>query len=223
MAERYDVKYPVDFRSGGDSVKDAIGKHIEEFNTVYGVLNELAENDLTEEQKQKVLYGNIDGSRVIGNVEGYIHGSHITGTIDGGKITGTIPNATIPASQIDGLKDAISGEIDTKDIGSGIIVSSMEENGCIKFGNGIMFQWGVVEIKTGSEHFVEFPTGFTRICCNVTLSLIHNLKHCDLTVAISPNGIRKSGFSYHWDLDPALVPADEVVSNAKISYFAVGV
>ena len=40
-SEPYELGYPVNFYSGGDTTREAFGKHIQEFSKVYGILNSL--------------------------------------------------------------------------------------------------------------------------------------------------------------------------------------
>ena len=37
----YNVAYPVNFYSGGDTTKEAFGKHIQEIQRIYGIINAL--------------------------------------------------------------------------------------------------------------------------------------------------------------------------------------
>ena len=174
----YSMKYPVDFRSGGDSVKEAFGKHIEEFRTVYGALNELAGNDLTAAEKEELKTGSINGSRIIGAIAGTISGENITGSVSGSKITGSITGATIHASKVTGLDEYIDERQSESGAGSenyGITESQKSANGYMKFGNGLTVQWGSADSPANvSNQAITFPKAFTTACYAVMITAGHS-------------------------------------------------
>lgn len=177
----YDVAYPVDFRSGGDSVKDAFSKLIEEVRRIYGILNELAGDDFTDDQRARILAsltGSIDGSRITGGIAGSlitgnIDGSHLTGTVNAGIVSGDLRLATIASGKVSGLEDLVKAKI--TDNGSGITYADIQENGYVKFSNGLMVQWGKSEptetVETWSAFDVTFPQVFPHVCYNVMMSM----------------------------------------------------
>ena len=127
----YDITYPIDFRSGGDSVKAAFSKLIEEVRTIYGILNELAGDDFTDAQRASILAsltGNIDGSR-------------ITGTLTASKVSGALTNATVASGNVTGLREEITRLIPEAS-GYGITESEIADTGYVKFANGLIVQWG---------------------------------------------------------------------------------
>lgn len=219
----YDVGYRVDFRSGGDTVSEAFSKHISEFVRVYGILNELKDNDLTPEEIEELKYGTINGSRVTGTVEGNIDGSHVTGNIDGSKLSGEVEaglikgkltKATIDSGKVNGLEDFVNEVIDGhgERADYGITESQLSANGYAKFGNGLMLQWGQMDISP-NDHAgdVTFPVEFPTACLNVGLTASEG----GVSIGGSPPVPTVSGFRVE-------IPA-ESITGAKIYYLAIGV
>lgn len=183
----YEVKYPIDFRSGGDTVSQGIWKIIEELKTIYGILNELAGNDLTDEELSSLQTGAIDGQRITGHVGGYISGTQIHEGISGAIINGVISAASIPYGNVTGLTGYIDGKLASigtgsetvSDKGDGITASNLSADGYAKFNNGLIVQWGVVEVTMPSNASVTrataektFPIKFPTKCFSVSLTPI---------------------------------------------------
>ena len=147
----YSKSYPVLFESGGDTVRDAFSKHIQEFEAVYGILNELADKDLSDEELSVLKTGDIEMSRV----KGYMDGSRITGVLSG---------ATIPGGNVTGLLEEIA-KILPKASGDGITESSFASPGYVKFANGIIVQWGNSGAVFGesAEALFFYPFMFIKV------------------------------------------------------------
>ena len=124
----YAVSYPVLFEPGGDTTRDAFSRHIQEFEAVYGILNELADKELSEEELSELQTGDIEMSRVKGD-------------LDGSRITGVLSGATIPGGNVTGIREEIV-KILPEASGYGITESSFESPGYVKFANGLIVQWG---------------------------------------------------------------------------------
>ena len=171
----YSAGYRINDEPNGDTVSEAFSKVKAETERVYGILNELKNNDLTPSELENLKTGYIDGSRVTGTIRGYVDGSHVTGTINGGLITGALTQATIGSGKVTGLEAFVKGllpreEESSSDKGDGITSSSLSKNGYVKYNNGFMLQWGVISLinKTGTYRAsVTFPTPFTSNCLAV--------------------------------------------------------
>lgn len=179
----YEVKYPVDFKSGGDSVKDAFGKHIEEFITVYGILNELAENDLTDAQRVQLLesltadipMSRVTGTLPVSRITGDLPVSRVTGDLPGSRISGEITKAKISPENVTGLdehvKDLVTGDIPASKLVDGI---KAEPKGYVAFGGGLIIQWGYVDFEEGAAGAVTRQTSYAvpypNACYGVFLS-----------------------------------------------------
>ena len=194
----YSMRYPVDFRSGGDSVKEAFGKHIEEFTVVYGALNELAGNDLTAAEKEQLKTGSINGSRIIGAIAGTIPGENITGSVSGSKITGAITGATIPAEKVTGLKDYVEEEISGADKSE----AQKSADGYMKFDNSLMLQWGRFDLLVNEAvRAVSFPKAFAKECYGIQLTVGYSQSDSPEyeekfpSVAVLLDYVSQSGFS----------------------------
>lgn len=211
----YDVGYKVDFRSGGDTVSEAFSKHISEFVRVYGILNELKENDLTPQEIAQLKYGTINGSRITGTLAGNVDGSHITGKIDGGQLTGEVEaglvrgeltNATIDSGKVNRLEAFVKEVIDGYGGENyGITESQLGAKGYVKFGNGLMLQWGEewTTVHGGGEVYtVTFSKEFPLTCFNVML--------CGSTSVTVDGDISTTGFNVG------------IPNNCRIYYLAIG-
>ena len=217
----YSVRYPVNDKAGGDTVKQAFGKYNAEVTAIYGILNELKGNDLTPSEIDDLKYGSvvgsritgsIDGSHITGTVAGFIDGQHVTGNISGNQISGTIITAQIPSGNVTGLEAFVNELIDGHGgdkSGYGITSSNLGTNGYVKFGNGFVVQWGNHLQNTSlSEYDIEFPTAFSSACYSVLISSNNN----DVTLGGSPTVPTTTGFRVK---DPS--------GGARIYFIAVGV
>ena len=223
----YDITYPIDFRSGGDSVKVAFSKLIEEVRTIYGILNELAGDDFTDEQRAKILAsltGSIAGSRITGSISGTIDGSQVTGTLTASKVSGELTGATIASGNVTGLEAFVNGKIPA-DKGDGITEITKSQNGYVKFGNGLILQWGCVDYDVGGTlgMVINFPIEFTKECYSLTVTPQTN--HYAVSAFLTPLvwgssdlGLSISGFRVYLT---NLFDGD--ARGAKLSYMAIGV
>ena len=175
----FSVGYPVAFRSGGDTTRDAFSKHIQEIERIYGYLNAL--------DAGKVSASDVSGlSGSIGNINTALT-NHINSTNphpyykpSWSDLTGTKPNladfnGNLPMSRITGNLDA-SRITNLPSSGDGITEDDISGNGYVKFNNGLIFQWGV-DLKDTSgawEHSVTFPVAFPSICFSVVASCYVN-------------------------------------------------
>lgn len=179
--ERFEITYPIDFRSGGDTTSQAIGKHREEIKKIYGHLNLLDSESLSGDEIKNIVSG-ITNNLTFENIKGTLDGSRITGTLTNAKVPaanvyGKLTNATIDAGKVDGLKGYVDDAVKKlipDDRGDGITSDNLNQNGYVEFGNGFMIQWGVTDEITGSdekEHRYEFAKSFKHVCAAVNLTL----------------------------------------------------
>ena len=126
------VGYPVDFRSGGDTTRDAFGKHIQEIERIYGMLNAL--------DAGKVGASDVSGS--IGSVNSSLT-AHINSSNPHPNWKPSLSGLSgkLDASRISGLTSLIDGRIPASG-GDGITSGSLGDNGYVKFKNGLIIQWG---------------------------------------------------------------------------------
>ena len=206
MATRgpFNVLYPVIFRSGGDTTCVAFGKHIQEFERIYGILTALDNDKLSASDLDGKLSGfkpsmsfsdisgNIDMSRVTGNLDF----SRITGNVPADRVVGKLSNANIDTGNVNGLTAFVKALIPppaASGTGDGITDVDADENGYAKFNNGLVIQWGVklspelgfktphtsgpYEYILAAEDSVAFPVPFSNQCINIFLSVnsTHNL------------------------------------------------
>lgn len=124
------VLYPVRFYSGGDTTSQAFGKHIQEIERIYGLLNALDAGKAGSAEiadalqkhidsanphpnwKPKIsasdLTGDIPASKIVGDLtQAYIDISRVRGDIPAERVKGTLSNAYIDASHVTGLRELI--------------------------------------------------------------------------------------------------------------------
>lgn len=193
--------YPVDFKSSGDTTRDAFGKHIQEIERIYGYLNAL--------DAGKVSASDVSGlSGSIGNINTALT-NHINSTnphpnykpsVSWSDLTGTKPNLTdlngdLPMSRITGNLDAsrISNLPSSGGSGSGIIEGTLSNTNYAKFGTGLIIQWGVCSLNLGNTatnvtFIKEFPTECSLVVGNTTSS------NNSIDPAVSINSWNKKGF-----------------------------
>lgn len=181
----FSVGFPVNFKSGGDTTRDAFGQHIEEIKRIYGILNAL--------DAGKVSASDVSGlSGSIGNINTALT-NHINSTnphpnykpsVSWSDLTGTKPNladlnGNLPMSRITGNLDAsrINGlpTGDRTDKGDGITESTLAQSGYVKFNNGFIFQWWTSKlyqfspdsddfVKKSHTYYENFLTPFQNSC-----------------------------------------------------------
>ena len=79
-------------------------------------------------------------------------------------ILGAIVNASVSGKTITFTKkDNTKFSIDTQDTNNGIVAALLEQNGYVKFANGLILQWGDNRV-TSAHGWVNFPITFNKIC-----------------------------------------------------------
>lgn len=235
----FKVGYPVAFKSGGDTTRVAFGKHIQEIEKIYGILNALDADKLSASDLSGMLSGfkpamsfnDISGSLDMSRITGNLDGSRISGQIAASKIYGNLSNATIDAGKVNGLSDLIISLAPTPpNKGDGITDLKKDENGYILFNNGFMFQWGKVSYSSSNVHHqkVSFSKAFPNKCINIFLTVsTQGVKAMDgstlddsnlVTVKTIDDLTTKSEFYFGWNPTTGLSHTDRL----KMRYLAVG-
>lgn len=160
----YSVAFPVNFTSRGDTTRDAFRKHMDEITRIYGILTGLDADTMDASAVSEILRnwrpsmsfsdisGNLDASRVSGALTG--------ATIDGSKVTGTIA-----ASKVSGIEALV------KSLAPGITYSNLVNDGCVKFANSLLVQWGtfICQKDTSGCPIVNFKYRFEQECFFVSM------------------------------------------------------
>ena len=168
----FNVGYPVNFKSNGDTTRDAFGKHIQEIERIYGYLNAL--------DAGKVSASDVSGlSGSIGNINTALT-NHINSTNphpnykpNWSDLTGTKPNladfnGNLSTSRISGLQKFVEDLI-PDDSGGGITESSLSNNGYVKFGNGLIIHWGEASYNPSQVNYYPFVKPFPSFCAAVNI------------------------------------------------------
>ena len=175
----FSVGYPVAFRSGGDTTREAFGKHIQEIERIYGILNALDAGKMSSGDMAGSLDAHINSSNPHPNWKPSISFSDIAGNIDASKISGSLANATIPAGnvignlsqatidsdRVNGLQNFVNNLISAAGAGSGgggsgdgIVMSRLSKKGYAKFNNGLIVNWN----STTAEQMTADAGGYLR-------------------------------------------------------------
>ena len=70
-----------------------------------------------------------------------------------------------------------------KDDGAYIVAALLEQNGYVKFSNGLILQWGIITCTTGREGEFIFPISFTTKCLSFAASASIPANLCTITTA----------------------------------------
>ena len=125
---------------------------------------------------------------VMSIAQGGTGADNVTSALSNLDILGAIVNASVSGKTITFTKkDNTKFSIDTQDTNNGIVAALLEQNGYVKFANGLILQWGYCSDNQGfSARMITFPLGFSNVC----YSLIASTKNESTRLAYnSGNGI----------------------------------
>ena len=203
-----DVAYKVNFYTGGDTTRVAFSKHINEIKRIYGLLNAL--------DAGKASASDISGSigSITSSLTAHINStnphpnwklsfSDISGTLPGSRVVGPLPYATIDATNVTGLPQAINNQLPAPS-GDGITSNSLNENGYVKFKNGLIIQWGCRTLDKSnwdeaSYLNASFPTAFSAQCYTLiagTEAEVPDSDNKSVDCMVQVKDITKTGFKY---------------------------
>lgn len=85
-------------------------------------------------------------------------------------ILGAIVNASVSGKTITFTKkDNTKFSIDTQDTNNGIVAALLEQNGYVKFANGLILQWGTWKVGDSAWH--PFPISFSKACYQIVCAI----------------------------------------------------
>ena len=223
----FKIGFPVAFRSGGDTTRDAFGKHIEEIKRIYGYLNAL--------DSGKLSAGDIDGTlgAYDSKLQEHIDSTNphpnwnpsfddITGDLDASRVHGNLTNATIDADKVNNLESLLPS-----DKGDGITKKSLVGDGYVEFNNGLIIQWGTSFHSFAGEGdaSVVFPYSFKTGCYGLSASVAFDTdsidSNCNIFLQILNKKISLSGFEYHMQA-AEYGPGDSYAGKIGVKYIAIG-
>lgn len=111
----WDPQYPVNFVSDGDTTRDAFGKHIQEIERIYGLLNGIAAAKIEAEDLNEALTAHINSTNPHPNLQlttlkGNLPFSRIDGSLDLSRTTGNLPSSRVSGNF---SSDRITGNFGT--------------------------------------------------------------------------------------------------------------
>ena len=231
----YEIGYPVDFRSTGDTTREAFAKHINEIKRIYGYLNDLelkikkaAANILSELEEQNATKPSYSFTE-------------ITGNLDASRVSGELTNATIDVSKLLGLAGNITFEhkkattITTDD--STQFAIKLNNSPIIVGGTATTSALGAISTHDGtfSGVYTSIPFGydFEHEVLSVVLTMGTFIPPSESTMKWIENGkitlgLAQTSLSRFWYYIYADMTEDEINANdgfhryLPISWIAVG-
>ncbi len=226
----FSVGYPVDFKSNGDTTKDAFGKHIQEITKIYGILNALdagkVSSDGVTSAVNSALAAHVSSTNPHPNWKPSYSFSELTGTIDASKISGKLSNANIDYGKVNGLENYVRGLIPS---GNGITASALQPKGYAKFANGLTIQWETSYSGNTYQdvaNSVLFPIPFTANCFTVSLSTAIDKINgvADVWAELIVNSVTTNGFQYMFQyVTDSYNGMANFTGRIGVSYIAIGV
>lgn len=167
LDKEFAEEYPVNFKSGGDTTKDAFWKHIQEIKRIYGILNALNAASASSSGLGGViseeLKKHVESSNPHPNWK--LKLSDLSGELDASRVSGQLTKATIDASRVNGLSAVIGGQVpEMPDLNEVFPSSKLKSTGYIKLINGLMIQWGSSDELTEVNEKYSFPEKFANDC-----------------------------------------------------------
>ena len=180
----WDVLYPVRFYSGGDTTRQAFGKHIQEIERIYGLLNALDAGKLGSNEIADAI-GNITHNGLNGLQGGTaMERYHLTAAqvqkLEGAASGGDIIKEHNSLSGLEGgggghfyhLSQAQKNGLDDliQNGGGGIVDESLSGDGYVVFANGFTVQWGERKFTRSEYQSIvtgRFPIAFRVACWGV--------------------------------------------------------
>lgn len=138
--------------------------------------------------------GNTDGALPIAN--GGTGADNATSALSKLGILGAIVNASVSGKTITFTKkDNTKFSIDTQDTNNGIVAALLEQNGYVKFANGLILQWG---LTTSASEVATYPITVSQVLC-----LLLTPKATTFRYAPFPTEITTESFRAFSDVEPA--------------------
>ena len=239
LLEPFRVSFPVDFRHEGDTTKDAFGKHIQEIERIYGIINAVNADKLSAEEFTTKLQQHIGSNNPHPNLEpgtlgGNLPFSRITGNLDASRVAGTLTNANVNTGNVNGLSAFVKELINTSvpsigdfscgptgDDGNYVHGYANFSTGCqIRFGRHPIADYGDYDTNERTLRQHNFAQRFTNHCAAIMLTLSDD----DNTVSTNKNWVAmlhnhgNLGFDYHMEqIEPY-----QSITNMEIEYIAIG-
>ena len=242
------VGYPIDFRSGGDTIKQGFNKHIQEIVRIYGYLNALNSDKLSASDYQSLLNSHINSSSphpnwnpTLASLSGNLPASRVSGdltnaTIAGSKVSGALTGASIGYGNVTGLDAHINALINAASSGSSSdspisAISCGTSNGKMTFSGGGYLQWGHVSgtlsYSSGNSYGGNITASFLSSFSNAQYAL-SGLCYVDKGTSnydyIAPASItRNSGSAiFRLGLTSAATSDPAATFTAYVDYIAIG-
>ena len=228
------VAYPVAFRSGGDTTKEAFGKHIQEIEKIYGILNALDADKIAASEfttKFNALDGRISSvqSTLQSNLDSHINssnphpnwkvdlGSQITGSLSGSKVSGDLPNATIDKGKVTGLEAYVKGLVNEDFYCPG-------DHAYANFPGGLQIRAGWESIaQIDNYETAQRQVNFAKAFTNHSLCVVLTIKNKDGKVDADWEPMlveeNKAYFTYMMN---HVEENGYVTTNLEIHYIAIG-
>ena len=183
----FSVAYPVAFRSGGDTTKEAFGKHIQEIEKIYGIINALDADKIAASEftaKFNALSSTVSNvqSTLQSNLNSHINSSnpHPNWKVNlSSQVTGSLPSSSVSGnfdtSRINGLENYCKNLVKEDFVCNGY---EDHAEGYVDF-NQLQIRFGRVKIEDKGSgdaneqaiRTVNFLKGFTVHPASIVLTI----------------------------------------------------
>ena len=232
--------YPVDFRSSGDTTTAAFGKHIQEIERIYGIINSLDADKISASEITDKLNEHINSSAphpnlALSSLLGDLDIARITGNLAASRVSGTLSNANINTDKVNNLETYVKNLI-SSGMQKGTFVcnaygtytqgyatfKAFNTVWQICFGRHPIDDYGNVDQNERTIRTISYLNPFSVHTSIVVLTLADN----DTAVGQHKNWVPmlnvqyNTGFTYH--IEHPAAQTDTSASNMEISYIAIG-
>ena len=229
--EPFDVAFPVNFYSGGDTTKEAFGKHIQEIKRIYGIINsvnadKVSAAELTSKfteingkitQNNSSLQSHIDSTNPHPNYKPSLSFSDISGKLETSKLTGKLPIRVVDpdGNPLDVETPTPASPDETYVvIPKSISSNSLVNNGYVKFENGLVVQWGTGTAGGEDGRRNSFNMTFPNRCFMVVASMSDSEGYC--------NAFNYDRSGFYLSATAPYLKAVVWLDGAKVSWIAIG-
>lgn len=138
---------------------------------------------------------------ILAIAEGGTGADNATSALSKLGILGAIVNASVRGKTITFTKkDNTKFSIDTQDTNNGIVAALLEQNGYVKFSNGLILQWGV-DYGRATAKQINYPIAFSKFAKVVAVDGFYNSTRYSKSVLYGEPVLSHFKFTYDTETD----------------------
>lgn len=131
---------------------------------------------------------------ILAVAEGGTGADNATSALSNLGILGAIVNASVSGKTITFTKkDNTKFSIDTQDTNNGIVAALLEQNGYVKFANGLILQWGTIASNTRETSVtfaISFKTVYSAVATVYASDVLKRDQQCAPIYSVSTTGMK---------------------------------